>query len=145
VARRPEPVGVPTLVSWHRTGLWLGYAALACLLGFVLTLVVWSDGHRPRAAALLWVVAVACGFVGMSFLQRVWRDPEVGDVADVRLASRLASGVVALWGLAVLLNAVRMVRTETSQLLTVVALVVGVVSVACFVAMLVLARRWSPG
>jgi hypothetical protein len=49
--RTPAPVGVPSLIAWHRTRLVVGFVALICFVGFVLYLLFGNS--RDTAWVLL--------------------------------------------------------------------------------------------
>jgi uncharacterized membrane protein YidH (DUF202 family) len=141
-------VGVPTLVAWHRTGLVLAVIALACLVAFVLYLLL--GGSRDSAWALLGLGAFVCGLIGLGFLRRTWEDPEVRDDAQVVRARRLSSVAMTSYGAALIPNAIYAVYavqsdpSETMNWLGVVSAVLGAVVVVCFIAMLTVATGWSP-
>jgi hypothetical protein len=139
---RAEPVGRPTLVVWHRTGLVLGSAGFVCLVGFLLS-GIGGDG----AWGVLGLGALVCGLIGLGFLRRTWEDPEVRDDAEVVRARRLSSVAMTSYGVALVPNAVHAVRPDASPMigwLGLVSAVLGAVAVVCFAAMLVVASRWSP-
>lgn len=143
--RTPEPAGVRTLVAWYRTGLVLGFVALACLVGFVLHLLLGDS--RDSAWMLLGLGAFVCGLIGLGFLRRTWDDPGVKDDAQVVRARRLSSVAMTAYGVALIPNAIYAVQSdgsETMDWLGVVSAVLGAVAVVCFIAMLLVATRWSP-
>ncbi|MQA33006.1 hypothetical protein [Modestobacter roseus] len=143
----PEPVGLPTLVAWRRTGLVLCGTAVACLAGFVTALLAGAV-REDSLWVLLGIGAFACGLLGLGFLRRAWYDPEVADDAPAVRARRLSSVVLGAYGTALVPNAVfagwpgladdlGWLRTASAAL--------GLVAVGTFIAMLVLAARWHPG
>jgi len=141
--RTREPVGLPTLIGWRRTGLVSGTAAVLCLLA-LLGVAVRRDGEVAAAVGVLLLAAVVCGLVCLGFLQRAWSDPAVaGDPRAVR-ARRWSEAVTVSWCAALLPGlAVRVLPAEVDWLRWLV-LALGGVAVVAFVGMLLLAARWRP-
>ncbi|MBJ7453654.1 MAG: hypothetical protein JHC71_16455, partial [Blastococcus sp.] len=95
--------------------------------------------------ALLVLACFVTGLVALGFLRRVWSVPALADDRAVVRARRCADVAVLAWGTALL---TRLVFEQLSDLggtwLDVVLGALGVVAVAAFVGMLVLATRWRP-
>jgi len=136
--RRPEPADARTLRFWRRTGLVLGapgaVLAVAGLLGGLL-------GGGSAAFALA-VTGALCGLVAVVFLQRVWSEPLHPRTRRTAVGERAATAFWALWGLGVLLNAVRLV-VDVPGLVAVQA-GVGLLVVAALVVVVVTAARVPP-
>ncbi|WNV77603.1 hypothetical protein [Geodermatophilus sp. DSM 44513] len=133
--RRPEPADPATLRAWRRTGLVLGTPGALLVVAAVVT---GSLGGGSTAAGLSAVGALAAA-AAVVFLQRVWSEPRHPRTRFTVVGERAARAFWALWGLGVLLNAVRIV-------LGVPALVplqagVGLLLLAALVVVLVTAAR----
>ena len=130
--------------GWRRTGLVLGWGAVACAAGALLTWLVDRDGPRQVTVVLL-LACIVAALAATAFLRRAWSVPEVaGTPAAVRARGWCDVAVVA-WGSSLL---VRFVLGQLFDLggswLDVVRGVLGAVVVVAYVGMLVLATRWRP-
>ena len=141
-----EPVTVPTLLGWRRTGLVLSVAGLlAFLAGFAL--VATTQG----AAQVVGVVLVLGGglgvVVGSAFLWRAWSDPLGADDPLVGRLRSVARAAYTGWCVAVLLRfAGRLLPDGWSWVGGVgwLGSAVGVAAVVAYLWLLVLVARWSP-
>ena len=141
---RPEPVGLPALLAWRRTGLVLCTVAVVSGVGSaaVLLIAVQGEGDLAALGGLLGIGALVGGLVGLSYLRRAWSDPEVaGDPAVVR-AERWAGVTATCWGVGLLVGTIA--RWTDAGWLRGVAAGLGIVAVAAFVVTFVLASRWRP-
>ena len=141
--RTREPVGVPTLVAWRRTGLVSGAAAVVCVL-VLLGVAVRQDGDVALAVGLLLLAAFVCGLVCLGFLQRAWSDPAVAGDPSVVRARRWSQVVTVSWCVALLPGLAVRVLPAGFDWLRWLVLALGVVAVVAFVGMLVLTARWRP-
>lgn len=130
--------------GWQRTGLVLGWCAVACAAAALLIRLADQDGPRPVTAILL-LVGIVTGLAAVGFLRRAWSVPAVAQSPAVVRARALADVALVAWGAAVL---VRFVFGQLLDLdgswLDVVRVVLGTVAVVAYVGMLVLVTRWRP-
>jgi len=83
-----------SLPGWRRTGLVLGWGAVACAGAALLALLADRDDPWLGAVVLL-LAALVAGLVAVGFLRRAWGVPTVADQPAVVRAGRYA-GVVAV-------------------------------------------------
>ena len=142
--QRPEPVGLPALVAWRRTGLVLCTVAVVCGIGFAAVLLTGEQGDGELAAigAVLGLGAFVGGLLGLTYLRRAWSDPELAADPAVVRAERWAGVASGCWVVGVLVAGVG--RWTDAGWLRVVAAGLGVVAVAVFLVTVVLAYRWHP-
>ena len=130
--------------GWRRTGLVLGWgavaAACAALLGWV------PDREEPwLGAAVLLLAAVVAGLLAPVFLRRAWAVPGVsGDPAVIR-AHAWSDAALLAWSAGVIVGFVCGQLVDVGGTwLDVVQGVLGAVLIVAYVGMLVLATRWRP-
>jgi hypothetical protein len=141
---RPEPVGLPALLAWRRTGLVLCWVAMVCGVGLALVLLTGEqgDGELAVVGALLGLGAFVAAWLGLTYLRRAWADPEVAGDPTVIRAQRWASLATACWVVGVLIGAVG--RWTDTGWLRGLAAGLGIVAVAVFAVTVVRASRWRP-
>ena len=139
-----EPVGLPTLVAWRRTGLVACSAALLALVAAVILLAGWRE-DAGTVGGLLFGAAFLGALVGLGFLQRAWSDPEVADDPTVVRARRWAAVATVTWCLSWLPGLAARAQPDSLGWFRWLVLVLAGVAVVAFAGMLVSAARWRPG
>ena len=130
--------------GWRRTGLVLGWGAVAAAAAALLALLADRDDPWPGAVILL-LVALVAGLVALGFLRRAWGVPGVADHPAVVRARRWADVAAVAWGTAVVLRFVfRQLLDRDGTWLDVVGGVLGTGAVVAYVGMLVITTRWRP-
>jgi hypothetical protein len=129
--------------GWRRTGLVLGWGAVACtgaaLLGVLL------DRDDPSLGTLIAAgLALIAAFLAPVFLRRAWSVPGVADEPGVVLARRWSDVAIAAWCAAVIFRVVLDGLLDAERVWLVVRAVLGATLVVAYVGMLVLATRWRP-
>ena len=142
-AAPPEPVGLPTLLAWRRTGLVAGVAAVLAVLASVAVLARWRADAGVAGGVLL-MTAFVCALVALAFLRRAWSDPEVSADPAVVRARRWAEVATVSWCVAFLPGLAARALPEAFDWLRWLVLGLGVVAVVAFLGMLVIAARWRP-
>ena len=142
-ARTPrEPATLSTLVAWRRTGLVLsGAGALFFLIGVSLAMAL----DIVVLAGISIVAFFVCLVIGYGFLQRAWSDPLVADDPQAARLQRWSGVAGASWSLAFLIRLAVWALPDGVEWLRWVGLPFGVVGIAAYVGVLVLAARWRPG
>lgn len=136
-----EPVGLPTLLAWRRTGLVASGAAVAAAVTAVLVRLAGGPAEVVAVAAL---VAVVGFFVGLGFLRRIWIEPELaGEPQAVRLRT-WAGWAWGAWVLGVIVSIPARVWPDALGGLRWVAVGLYGVALVAYLGMLVLAVRWRP-
>jgi hypothetical protein len=133
--RRPEPAGPRTLRAWRRIGLVLGApGAVLMVTGVVSGVVGKSTDAVPLAGA-----GSLCALGAVVFIQRVWSEPLHPRTRLTVVGERLATAFWGLWGLGVLLNALRVVAgVDVPALLDAT---VALLAAAAFLGVLLVASR----
>ena len=130
--------------GWRRTGLVLGWLAVACGVAALLTWLTGRDELRPAVGVLV-VVAAISALLAPVWLRRAWSVPPVADDPAVVRARGWSDVAIVAWGTAVIARFVFDVLLDVGGTwLDVVRGALGTVLLVAYVGMLVLATRWHP-
>ncbi|MDT0275851.1 hypothetical protein [Blastococcus goldschmidtiae] len=130
--------------GWWRTGLVLGWGAVASAAGGLLTAL--PDPAEPgTATAVLWLTGLVLGLVATAFLRRAWSVPGLVDDPAVVRARGWCDVALVAWGTSIVLRFVLGDLLDAGGTwLTVLGGLLGTVFVVAYVGMLVLATRRRP-
>jgi hypothetical protein len=145
-----EPAGAPRsgddlrdVPGWRRTGLVLGWGAVAAACAALISWLPDREDPWPGAVVLL-LAAVVAALLAPVFLRRAWSVPGVSDDPAVGRAHGWSDAALIAWGAGVLVGFVRNGFDVGWTWLDVLSALLGVVLAVSYVGMLVLATRWRP-
>ena len=133
-----------SVVAWRRTGLVLGWGAVAAAGAGLLSRLPTREDPWPVATILL-LAAVVAGLLAPVFLRRAWAVPGVSDDPAVVRARAWSETVIGVYCAAVVFRFVgQELLGADGAWVDVVRALLGTALAVSYVGMLVLATRWRP-
>ncbi|RBY77887.1 hypothetical protein DQ239_09190 [Blastococcus sp. TF02-09] len=133
-----------SVVAWRRTGLVLGWGAVAAAGAGVLSRLPPREDPWPAATILL-LAAVVAGLLAPVFLRRAWSVPGVSDDPAVVRARAWSETAIAVYCVGVVFRFIgQELLGADGAWVDVVRALLGTALAVSYVGMLVLATPWRP-